>query len=317
MTYGAAVPPAVSVVIPARNAAATLGPTLDALTGLGAEVVVVDDGSHDETVSLAERHPAVTQVVRVARLGPGAARNAGVAVTSGEVLAFLDADCVPAPGWMEAGAHALKEGADLVQGRVDPDPGAARGPFSRTLSVSAAWGLFESANLFVRRSWFDRAGGFPEGIAAPGKHLAEDVFFGWRVRRAGGRTAFCDEALVHHAVFDRSAREYIAERTRLRHFPAIAREVPELRRTFFRHRVFLTRQTAAFDAAVAGVAAAAISRSPLPLAAALPYARRVYRSTRHWPAHPVWQTAGATVAADAVGAAALVRGSIAARTLVL
>jgi GT2 family glycosyltransferase len=304
----------VSVVIPARNAASTLAATLDALGASGVEVVVVDDGSVDGTASVAERHGART--VRLEGSGPGAARNAGAAATSGEALAFLDADCVPAPGWLEAGLATLRD-ADLVQGRVLPDPSAVRHPWDRTVSVSAARGLFEAANLFVRRDWFERLGGFPDGIPAPGKHLAEDVFFGWRAVRAGARTAFCSDAVVHHAVFPRSAGEFVGERARLRHFPAIAREVPELRPTFFRHRVFLTRQSAAFDAAVAGVLAAAATRSPLPLAAALPYAHRLYRTVRHWPRYPAWRIAGVTVAADAAGAAALVRGSVAARAVVL
>jgi GT2 family glycosyltransferase len=309
------VPASVSVVIPARDAASTLAAALGALAGAGAEIVVVDDGSADATAEVAERHGA--RVVRAGGAGPGAARNAGVTATSGAVIAFLDADCVPAPGWLAAGAAALDAGADLVQGRVEPDPSAARHPWDRTVSVTAPWGLFEAASLFVRREWFDRVGGFPDGIAAPGKHLAEDVYFGWRMARAGARTAFSDEALVHHAVLPRTAAEFVAERTRLRHFPAIAREVPEIRRTFLRHRVFLTRQSAAFDVAVAGAVAAAAIRSPLPLLAALPYARRVYRAARHWPQHPPWQVAGVTVAADAVGAAALVRGSLQARRPVL
>ena len=312
--------PVVRVVVPARNAAGTLVRTLDALAAQeleqAFEVFVVDDGSTDGTAGVARAHPVVSRVVRVGGRGPGAARNAGAAGTTAPALAFTDADCAPSPGWLPSGLRALRR-ADLVQGRVDPDPRAPRHPWDRTVSVTSAWGLFESANLFVDRGWFERVGGFSDGIAARGKHLAEDVFLGWALRDAGGRTAFAPDARVEHAVVSRRATAFVAERLRLRHFPEIARRAPGIRDTFLRGRVFLPGSTAAFEAAVIGGAAAAVVRSPLPLAAALPYTRRLYRTVRQWPAYPSWRLLAVTVAADAVGAAALVRGSFEQRTLVL
>jgi len=315
------VPPVVRVVVPARNAADTLGRTLDGLAAQDLardfEVIVVDNASTDGTAEIARAHPSVRRVVPGGGGSAGAARNAGAAGAMAAALAFTDADCVPSPGWLAAGLRAL-ERADLVQGRVDPDADAARHPWDRTVSVTAAWGLFESASLFVDRAWFERVGGFSDGIAAgDGRPLAEDVFFGWAIRDAGGRTAFAPDARVQHAVVARRATAFVAERLRLRHFPEIARRAPGIRETFLRHRMFLPGPTAAFDAAVLGVAAATAVRSPLPLAAVLPYARRLYRTARHWPAHPTWRLLAVTVAADAVGAVALVRGSLEQRSPVL
>jgi glycosyltransferase involved in cell wall biosynthesis len=303
--------PAVSVVVPARDAAGTLGPTLAGLAAQSRapdEVIVIDDGSSDATVSIAEASPVVTRVVRGSGEGPGAARNAGAAVATGDVLAFLDSDCVPHAEWLAAGLGAL-EHADLVQGRTTPAPGAPIGPFDRTLWVTAPWGLFETANMLVTRALFDSLGGFEPWLSpAHSKELAEDVWFGWRAVRGGARTLFCDEALVHHAVFERGPRDYVAERLRLRYFPAMAARIPELRGTFFHRRVFLTPRSAAFDIALAGLVVAAASRRPWPLALALPYARIARRRPRAWPVD---------VAADAVGLAALVAGSIRARSVVL
>jgi len=301
--------PTVSVVIPARDAAATIGATLAALAEQAPdEVIVVDDGSRDATVALAEASPVVTRVVGGMGLGPGAARNRGVVVASGDVLAFLDADCVPQPGWLRAGLDALED-ADLVQGRTTPPLDRSRGPFDRTLWVVAPCGLFETANLFVRRELFERLGGFEPWLSpARGKELAEDVWFGWRAVRSGARTAFSDAALVHHAVFERSPRDYVAERLRLRHFPVMAKRIPELRETFFWRRLFLTPRSAAFDAALAGVALAAVARRPWPLALALPYARLARRRPRAF---------AVDVVADAVGLGALLAGSARERTLVL
>ncbi|HWC85738.1 MAG TPA: glycosyltransferase [Solirubrobacteraceae bacterium] len=315
--------PRVSVIIPARDVQATLP---RALAGVGSqdlgdgsfEVIVVDNGSRDGTAGLASRSAAVTRVVRRERgEGPGAARNAGVEAAAGSVLVFLDADCRPAPGWLTAGVSACRD-ADLVQGRVQPDPEASRGPFDRTLSVGDAHGLFESANLFVRRECFERAGGFPAGLERSGAApFGEDVIFGWRAVRAGARTAFCAGALVYHEVVARSAAGFIAERARLALFPALAAEVPELRAGFFYRRLFLSPRSARFDLAVAGVALALASSRRATLTAAAPYAWAVATDARRWGLRRAPLVALAGLAADAAGAAALVRGSVRSRSLLL
>jgi GT2 family glycosyltransferase len=313
--------PAVRVVIPAKDAAATLPRALDALAAQevqgGFEVVVCDNASRDGTGELARAHPVVSAVVRGDGRSPGTARNLGAAGATAPALAFTDSDCVPAPGWLAAGVRAL-ERAELVQGRVDPDGGAARHPWDRTLSVTAPWGLFESANLFVQRAWFERVGGFPAGIATPdGRPFAEDVLFGWAMRDAGARTAFEPAARVEHAVEARSAAAFIAERRRLRHFPEIARRAPGMRGTLLRGGIFLPGPTAALEAAALAAAAATLTRSPLALAGALPYGLHLWRAVRRWPAQPAWHMLAVTLAADAVGVAALLRGSLEQRSVVL
>jgi hypothetical protein len=207
------------------------------------------------------------------------------------------------------------EGADLVQGRVIAD--GALGPFDRSVNVDGEHGLYETANLIVRRPLFERLGGFEDWLPARlGKPLAEDLWFGWRARRAGARTAFAAGALVRHEVFARGPAAYAAERARLVYFPAIAAKMPELRDTFFWRRWFLNERSAAFDAAVLGAALAARSRSPLPLAAAIPYARLARGRARAFGKRAPL-VAAADLAADAVGLAALAIGSIRARSLLL
>ncbi len=281
-----------AVIVPARDAATTLPALLDALARqtAKAEVVVVDNGSLDPTAEIAEAHPAVTRVIRRQRGdGPGAARNAGVAATEAAAIAFTDADCAPEPGWLAAGLDALAA-ADLVQGRVIPAGPVPR--FAHSVWVDSETGLYETANLFVRRAWFDRVGGFGAGIPAPGRPFGEDVLFGWALRRAGARPGFAPDAVVRHAVVPRDRRAQLAEQRRLEHFPSLLREVPELRERLFA-RAFLTRRSAAFDLAVLGL----IARRPW---LALPYLAMRPRPL-----------------ADAVGAAALVYGSMRARTVVL
>ena len=307
--------PAVSVIVPARDCADTLPATLTALQAQevegGFEVLVVDDGSRDDTPAIAKAAGDPVRCLAGSGAGAAAARNLGAASCSSPLLAFTDSDCQPAPGWLEHGTRALAD-ADLVQGRVLPTPGVAMGPFDRSLWVTAETGLYEAANLFVTRRTFERVGGFAESTRQrTGRPMGEDTWFGWQARRAGARTAFRPEALVHHAVFPRTPREYVAERQRLLHFPELARQVPELRRTLGFARLFLSRRTAAFDAALAGCAVAVAARRPAPLVATLPYLREVRRRTG---AHPgAVRVALVDLAADAVGLAALVRGTIRAR----
>lgn len=324
--------PDVSVVIPARDAAATLPRTLDALAAQSHtdfEVIVVDDRSTDGTAELADAEDVVSTVVRLGegvggvakvadrangggppstsgtvateRSGPGAARNAGARVATAHMLAFTDADCFPRPDWLERGLAALA-GAELVQGRVTPE--RAPGPYDRTVWAESDDGLFQTANLLITRVLFDRLGGFERGwTPGGGKELGEDAWLGWRARRLGATVAFAPDAVVEHAVIPRGAAAYVAERRRLAAFPAMVDRIPELRSTLCWRRPFLTARGAAFDAAALGVLTAAVTRRPAALALALPYLRHRPRP--------------AEAAADAVGAAALLAGSVKARRLLL
>lgn len=311
------VSPEIAVVIPARDAAETIERCIRCLARQELEepweVVLVDDGSVDGTGEEAELAAAAAGLkLRVERLrgqGPAAARNHGVAVTSGAALAFLDADCFPTPGWLAAGLRGL-EAADLVQGRVVPDPEVVRGPFDRTLQVSGPSPLFESANLFVHRGLFDKLGGFEQWLEPEvGKAVAEDVWFGWRARRGGATTEFSAEALAHHAVFREGALTHILDRRRLAHFPAIVAKVPELRDELFFARWFLSSRTAAFDLALLGLA----TRRRL---LALPYLTLIAKEAAGWQ-QLTPKVVPVRLAADLVGAASLLRGSLKRRSAVL
>lgn len=157
--------PHVGVVVPAHDAAAYLAETLDSIitqTHPPAEVVVVDDGSTDDTADIARSYPV--RVLRQEQAGPGAARNAGVAATSAPLVAFCDADDVWLPDKLERQVAALEDpsGSDvdavvgLVENFVSPD---------REGTVSAAHldrrlvGAIPSA-LLIRRSLFDELGPF-------------------------------------------------------------------------------------------------------------------------------------------------------------
>jgi GT2 family glycosyltransferase len=296
-----------TVIVTARDAEAILPRTLAALADQeGApsfELVVADDGSSDGTAAIAER--AGARVVR----GPA---NTAVAGASGALLAFCGADCRPTAGWLAAGTRALAD-AELVQGRVLPDPRSETGPFPSPVSVTEETGLYDAGNLFVSRALFDRLGGFE---ADDSDVLSEDTWFGWRARRAGAGTSFCAEALSHRPAGAIEPLEHVEQATRRRAVPGTVARLPELRDTLLHRRLFLSSRTMKLDLALAGLALAAARRSKLPLLAAVPYALELRRHAKE--RGEDWKRVAAIDAsADLLGAMALLHGSVEARTPVL
>jgi len=105
--------PEFSVIIPVRNGGATLGACLDGLFRQTVErtrfeVIVVDDGSTDDTAVLAGRFPV--RLVQINGRGAAAARNRGLKESSGDRVLFLDADCVPFPDWLARMTGPLETG---------------------------------------------------------------------------------------------------------------------------------------------------------------------------------------------------------------
>src|SRR5208283_5971540 len=92
--------PRVSVIIPAYNAAATVARTIDSVFGQtfpDFEIICVDDGSNDATLSIVQQYSPRVRLIEQANSGPAAARNNGARNSCGDCLAFLDADDIWAP----------------------------------------------------------------------------------------------------------------------------------------------------------------------------------------------------------------------------
>ena len=92
-----------SVIIPVRNGSRTMQECLEALLaqnlGQGFEVIVVDDGSTDNTAGIVEKYPRA-KLIKQKPLGPAEARNNGAENADGEIIVFTDADCVPEKNWL-------------------------------------------------------------------------------------------------------------------------------------------------------------------------------------------------------------------------
>src|SRR6476659_5824791 len=115
--------PRISVVIPHFNQLDELSKCLDSLDGQTMaredfEVIVADNASPVSRSALDATVGDRARLVVVHERGAGPARNGGVDVASGDVLAFIDADCLAAPGWLDAGIVGL-QGYDIIGGQVD------------------------------------------------------------------------------------------------------------------------------------------------------------------------------------------------------
>lgn len=198
---------AVSVVVPVKDDAAGLLVLLLALAGqtwTDHEVVVVDNASRSASVrDVAQRHGA--RYVREPAPGSYAARNAGVRVARGDVVAFTDADCVPSRQWLATAVAALRDprAPDVLAGRVRvtvrrpgrPAPSEAwelvHGFQQEAYVRRAGWGA--TANLVVPRRVLDAVGPFDERLRSGG-----DAEWGARATAAGFRVAYADDVVVDH-----------------------------------------------------------------------------------------------------------------------
>lgn len=227
----AAVVPAVSVIVPAYNSAATIERCVAALgcqrTAVPFEVIVVDSGDDDTAARVAGALPAARVVRPGRRMMPGEARNLGAAEARADILAFLDSDTCAADDWVERVHLAMAAGADVVCGAIEngnPRSRVSRAEellmFNEFLADSppgARW-FAVSASMAVRRDVFERAGGFPAWRGA------EDVVFSCRVTAQGGRIEFLPALRVRHD--NRTAlRPFLRNQFVLGAFTAQARRV--------------------------------------------------------------------------------------------
>jgi glycosyltransferase involved in cell wall biosynthesis len=187
----------VSVVIPAYNAARHIVRTVEsalAQTVPPLEILIVDDGSQDDTAEVAGRLPAPVRVIRKPNGGPGSARNVGAAEARGDWLAFLDADDWWFPGKLEA---QLRVGADPKVALVHCLPDHRDEPVPDTLDFGTLWrgNAIINSSVMLRRVVFAELGGFDEDRALIS---VEDYNLWLRVAAAGGVIATCQEVLVRY-----------------------------------------------------------------------------------------------------------------------
>jgi glycosyltransferase involved in cell wall biosynthesis len=210
----------VSIIVPAFNAAGRIGCCLESLivqAAVGeAEILVVNDGSSDDTAGVVQRYPEV-RLINQANAGPAVARNRGAFEARGQILVFTDDDCVPAAGWLDA----------MLAPFDDPEVVATKGVYRtlqkewvarfvqteyedryRLMQKLDSIDFVDTYSAAFRRDRFLEMNGFdPEFPLA----CAEDAELSYRMSARGWKMKFMPQAAVYHS-HPRTPVEYLRKK---------------------------------------------------------------------------------------------------------
>ncbi|WP_437202471.1 glycosyltransferase family 2 protein [Planctomicrobium sp. SH664] len=200
--------PRISVVIPAYNAEKTLARTLDSVlaqTLPPVEILVVDDGSRDQTPALVESYAPRVRLIRQANAGPSAARNHGIREAQGDWIALLDSDDAWLPGKLERQAQELGPDVALVHCySLDEEH-----RFEGTLNFDRLWkhNHVGTSTVLMNKQLFTEVGGFVEDRLFIG---AEDYNLWLRMAATGQRIVTVHEELSIYTPAENSLSQQVA-----------------------------------------------------------------------------------------------------------
>jgi len=198
--------PRISVIVCTRNGAATLRACLQALGKQSYgnyEVLLIDDGSTDETAAITAEYPMV-KYHHQPPAGLSVARNTGMDLAEGCILAYTDDDCIPDEDWLLHLSRAYDDDKWVAVGgpNLPPPPrnlteacvGRAPGAPTHVLLNDDEAEHLPGCNISIRKAALQAIGGFH----AQYKTAGDDVDVCWRLQQAGGRLRFAPAALVWH-----------------------------------------------------------------------------------------------------------------------
>ncbi len=228
------------MIIPAYNAEDVLPRCLQALEHQTIpqemyEVIVVDDGSEDNTAALARRYGA--QVLKLNHGGPAAARNAGAELARAEIIVFTDADCEPAPDFLERilepfetpmvhGARGVyrTQQKSLVARFIQLEYEERYERIARIEEEQGTVDALDTSYAAYRRDVFLQAGGFDTRYRSA---AVEDHELSFRLVQEGHIFRFAPQAAVYHWHVDKMSR-YARRKFRIGYWKAfMAKEHPE------------------------------------------------------------------------------------------
>jgi glycosyltransferase involved in cell wall biosynthesis len=200
--------PLISVVIPHLNQPEALEACISSLDAQSLarcffEIIVVDNGSVSKPEEIVANHSG-TRLLRELQPGPGPARNVGSRYATGDIIAFIDADCRAHRDWLRNALQAIRS---LPEGTIlGGDVRIWRNRWNKPTAIEAYEAVFGyrsklfierhgycvTANLVVRRTDYEKAGPFT------GIEFAEDVEWGQRARSAGLTLRYVPEMVVFH-----------------------------------------------------------------------------------------------------------------------
>lgn len=196
-----------SIIIPTFNGALRIGSCVDALLPQAAEahaeIIVVDDGSSDDTREVVGRYSGV-RLITQANSGPAAARNRGALEATGRIILFTDDDCVPSPGWIEAMIKPFEDEAVIgVKGAYRTRQKALVARFVqfdyedryRLMAGLPEIDFVDTYSAAFRRDRFLELNGYDTTFPLA---CAEDIELSYRMSERGWKMVFVPTAIVYH-----------------------------------------------------------------------------------------------------------------------
>ncbi len=207
-----------SVVVPAFNAARHIGRLFESLAAQSFqdfELIVIDDGSTDNTLAIAEAFDC--RILRNQNnRGPAHCRNSGAREASGDILVFTDSDCRPNSDWLEnIRQHFSQDHIDAIMGRLELLPSNYIGnsisslgfPAGGAIGFEKIWKVdsegytksLSTCNCAIRKDLFWTAGGFDETFPYAG---GEDSLLAFKLSELQRKIKYCRDVLVYHEARD-------------------------------------------------------------------------------------------------------------------
>lgn len=203
----------VSVIVPSFNSGVTIAATLEALSNQedagDFEVIVVDSSESDDAASVIRRFPAARLIRLAQRAYPGGARNIGVKASTGEILAFTDADCAVGQDWIHEIRVAHQTGIPIIGGTIaNANPESLIGwmyffcKFSHWLPTRSARPMSDipTSALTMRRRVYDEFGPFLED------RYSSDSAFNWNATASLVMPLLSPRLQVGHKNFTNTGR---------------------------------------------------------------------------------------------------------------
>jgi GT2 family glycosyltransferase len=201
----------ISIIIASYNSQNTIKFCLNSLrqqiTNEEYEIVVADSSSDNTRSILTNDYPEVKLIELSERTFPGPARNAAVGASSGDIIAFIDTDCIASKQWIDKIAQAHQSGFEIVGGAVlngteDSYIGSAEhiiefseySPHQKSKKLS----MIPTCNLSLRRKVFEDAGCFQSISTKKLTFKSEDVLLCHNIRRLGYKIHFDPSIRIHH-----------------------------------------------------------------------------------------------------------------------
>ncbi len=221
-----------SVIVPAYNAERTIKDCIESLLNQDYkdkyEVIVVDDGSTDDTAQIMTRYYPAVKFIKQSNAGPAAARNRGASEANGEIILFTDSDCVPQRDWIRMMVEPFHENKDVVgvKGRYRTKQRELTARFVqmeyedkyRYMEKEDFIDFIDTYSAGFRKEKFMEMKGYDTEFSVA---CAEDVELSYRLAKRGYKMIFNPQAIVYHR-HPSSIMDYLKKKYKFAYWRVVA-----------------------------------------------------------------------------------------------